>query len=51
MVRRMGYRVKDVARCLGRDMATVSSLVSRFAERMAEDGNLRRQVARLAKIV
>jgi hypothetical protein len=27
----------------------VSSLVSRFAERIAEDGNLRRQAARLAK--
>jgi len=49
LIRRLGYKVKDVARCLGRDMATVSSLVSRFAERIAEDDNLRKQAARLAK--
>jgi REP-associated tyrosine transposase len=49
LIRRLGYKVKDVARCLGRDMATVSSLVSRFAERMADDGNLRKLAARLTK--
>jgi putative transposase len=49
LIRRMGYKVKDVARCLGRDIATVSSLVSRFAERVAEDDALKRQAVRLAK--
>jgi chromosomal replication initiation ATPase DnaA len=37
LVRRLGYKLKDVAKCLGRDVATVSSLVSRYTERMAED--------------
>ena len=44
-----GYRLKDVAKCLGRDLATVSSLVSRFSERLAEDGRLRKQAERLAE--
>jgi hypothetical protein len=28
--------------CLGRDMATVSSFISRFAERLVEDEELRK---------
>jgi hypothetical protein len=35
LIRRLGYKLKDVAKCLGRDAATVSSLVSRFAVRMS----------------
>jgi len=49
LIRRLGYRLKDVAKCLGRDLATVSSLVSRFSERLAEDGRLRKQTERLAE--
>jgi len=49
LIRRLGYRLKDVAKCLGRDLATVSSLVSRFSERLAEDGRLRKQAERLAE--
>jgi len=48
LIRRLGYKLKDVARCLGRDVATVSSLVSRFADRMSENETLRRQAARVA---
>ena len=48
LIRRLGYKLKDVAKCLGRDAATVSSLVSRFAVRMSENETLRKQTARLA---
>jgi putative transposase len=47
LIRRLGYRLKDVAKCLRRDIATVSSMVSRYAERMAEDEELKRQVNRI----
>ena len=36
LIRRLGYKLKDVAKCLGRDIATVSSLVSRYSDRMAK---------------
>ena len=49
LIRRLGYKLKDVARCLGRDMATVSSLISRFAERLGEDERLRREAKRVAE--
>ena len=48
LIRRLGYKLKDVAKCLGRDAATVGSLVSRFAVRMSENETLRKQTARLA---
>ena len=48
LIRRLGYKLKDVAKCLGRDVATVSSLVSRFAVRMSENETLRKQALRLA---
>jgi putative transposase len=47
LIRRLGYKLKEVASCLGRDMATVSSMVSRFAERLGEDAKLRRKAKRL----
>ena len=47
LIRRLGYKLKDVAKCLGRDVATVSSLVSRFAVRMSENETLRKQTVRL----
>ena len=45
---RLGYKVKDVAKCLGRDAATVRFLVSRFAVHMNENETLRKQAVRLA---
>jgi chromosomal replication initiation ATPase DnaA len=47
LIRRLGYKLKDVAKLLGRDVATVSSLVSRFAGRMGENERLRKQTVRL----
>jgi hypothetical protein len=47
LIGRMGYKLKDVARCLGRHVATVSSLVSRFADRMSENDTLKKQAARV----
>ena len=49
LIRRLGYKLKEVASCLGRDMATVTSMVSRFAERLGEDARLRRKAERLAE--
>jgi predicted transcriptional regulator len=49
LIRRFGYKLKDVAKCLGRDIATVSSLVSRYSDRMTEDQELKKQAARIAK--
>jgi REP-associated tyrosine transposase len=51
LIRRLGYRLSDVSAALGRDAATVSSLVSRLANRMSADARLSREVERLAKIV
>jgi hypothetical protein len=48
LIRRLGYQLKDVAKCLGRDAATVSSLVSRLAVRMSGNEALRKQAVRLA---
>ncbi len=51
LIRRLGYRLREVSLCLGRDDATVSSLISRFSARMAKDEELKRQVERIVKIV
>ena len=48
--RRLGYKLEDVAKVLGRDVAMVSSLVSRFADRTSENETLRKQAARLATV-
>ncbi len=48
LIRRLGYKLKEVARCLGRDAATVSSLVSRIADRMGGEEALRKRAKRLA---
>jgi hypothetical protein len=48
-MRRLGYKLKDVAKCLGRDVATVSSLVSRCSDRMTEYQILMKQAAQIAK--
>ncbi len=49
LIRRLAYKLSEVAKCLGRDTATVSSLVSRYSDRMAEDKELKKQVAVIAK--
>ena len=50
LMRRLGYPLTEVAKSLGRDVATVSSLISRFAERVNEEAELRKKAERLAKI-
>jgi putative transposase len=49
LIRRLGYKLKDVAKFMGRDVATVSSLVSRYSDRMAEHRGLKKQAAQIAK--
>jgi hypothetical protein len=49
LVRRFGYKLKDGAKCLGRDLATVSSLVSRYSDRMGKDEGLKKQAAQVAR--
>ena len=49
LIRRLGYKLSEVAKCLGRDTATVSSLVSRDADRVAGDQDLKTQAVRVAK--
>jgi REP element-mobilizing transposase RayT len=51
LIGRLGYRLTDVSAALGRDAATVSSLVSRLVHRMSADARLSREVERLGKIV
>lgn len=51
LVRKLGYRLKEVADYLRRDEATVSSLISRLAERMEKEERLRREASRLVKIL
>jgi REP element-mobilizing transposase RayT len=51
LVRRLGYRLTDVARYLGRDTATLSSLIFRFSERMKVEEKSKKEIDRLAKIV
>ena len=50
LVRRMGYRLGDVAAYLQRDIATAGTLVGRLYERMQADQQLLQQIERLAKI-
>ena len=51
LVRRLGYRVSEVAAYMGRDVATVSSLISRLSNRMESQGQISQKVARLTRIV
>jgi putative transposase len=51
LVRRLGYRLTDVARYLGRDTATVSSLLLRFAEKMKVEEKSKKEIDRLVKII
>jgi chromosomal replication initiation ATPase DnaA len=51
LVRRMGYRLKDVAGYLGRDAATIATMLSRMNERLAGGIQEKREIERLGKIV
>jgi chromosomal replication initiation ATPase DnaA len=50
LVRRLGYRLSDVAGYFGRDMATLATLLARLRDRM-QTNTARREVDRLSKIV
>lgn len=49
LVRRLGYRLKDVAEVLGRDPASVSVAVGRLDRRLAGDEGLARTAERLGE--
>lgn len=51
LVRRLGYRVADVAAALGRDAATISVIVSRLARRLESTDHAAADVARLSQNV
>jgi chromosomal replication initiation ATPase DnaA len=51
LVPRMGYRLKDVAGYLGRDAATIATMLSRMNERLESDIQEKREIERLGKIV
>jgi hypothetical protein len=51
LVRRLGYPLTEVATALGRDGATLSSLLSRLSEQIRQDDKLRREIEQLEKIV
>lgn len=49
LVRRLGYRVADVAVALGRDVATISVIVSRVASELQSGDRIAADVVRLTK--
>ena len=51
LIRRLGYRLSIVSSCLGRDVATMSSLISRLSVRMTKNAEFRKQAERILKIV
>jgi DNA-binding MarR family transcriptional regulator len=51
LVRRLGYRVADVAAALGRDSATISVIVSRLGSRLESNHRIAALVARLSRNV
>lgn len=51
LVRRYGFRVGDVAAQFGRDVATMSVLLSRFTSRLSREPALEKSVERVAKSV
>ena len=51
LVRRLGYRLSDVAAYFGRDMATLATLLARLSDRVQANDTARREVDRLSKIV
>ncbi len=51
LVRRLGYRLSDVAAYFGRDMATLATLLARLSDRVQANDTARREIERLNKIV
>jgi putative transposase len=51
LIRRRGYRLREVASSLGRDLATMSSLISRLGHQVHTDRRLSTEIDRLTKIV
>ena len=51
LVRRLGYRLSDVAAYFRRDVATLATLLARLSDRLQGDDRVRREVDRLSKIV
>jgi chromosomal replication initiation ATPase DnaA len=51
LVRRKGYGVGEVAAYLGRDVTTLSALLSRFAGSLRREPELGKRVERVAKSV
>jgi hypothetical protein len=51
LVRRLGFGVSEVAAYMGRDQTTMSSLISRFSERIQSERQMVEEVQRLAGIV
>ncbi len=51
LVRRLGYRLSDVAAYFGRDMATLATLLARLSDRMQANDTARREIERLNEIV
>jgi REP element-mobilizing transposase RayT len=51
LVRRLGYRVADVAAALGRDSATISVIVSRLASRLESSDRIAAVLTRLSRNV
>ena len=51
LVRRQGYGLTEVSKYLGRDPATVGTLLGRLAVKIDEDTAVRREIERLSRIV
>jgi chromosomal replication initiation ATPase DnaA len=51
LVPRMRYRLQDVAGHLGRDAATIATMLSRMNERLAGDIQEKQEIEQLGKIV
>jgi putative transposase len=51
LVRRLGYRLSDVAAYFNRDIATLATLLARLSDRLQADDAARRELDRLSKIV
>jgi chromosomal replication initiation ATPase DnaA len=51
LVRRREYSVKEVAEYFGRDATTISSLVSRYEQKVQEQPEIKRGIERLAQFV
>ncbi|MDF0666823.1 MAG: hypothetical protein P0119_12230 [Nitrospira sp.] len=51
LIRRGGYRARDVAAVLDRDPATVSALLTRFAARLRKEPMTQRDLNRLSRII